>query len=277
MQGEESVATAAVIWRGGQWCADADRWTGSCWLYRRLGIEHHLWWVWWVGLLLTAANVTPSAAAMTAETQNAVVTVVTVTVVVSLLWCKICHIRLLLLCRVAFICVGITMLHALRWCCQFCICPHLLRSLVSRNQARGVTCYHGGGMCYSHGVTSAVWVHHCCTAWSECEVGSRCYSCDVTCVKCVRGAVYFHHCCAVYLEKEPGRQCYMCYSSCVTFVTCNRCRVGPQLLCNVWQCYMCYSYDVTFVTCYRCCVGPQLLCDVVRECGTVWWQTAVCG
>lgn len=67
-----------------------------------------------MGLLLTAANVTPSAAAMTAETQNAVVTVVAVTVVVSLLWCKICHIRLLLLCRVAFICVGITMLHALR-------------------------------------------------------------------------------------------------------------------------------------------------------------------
>ena len=58
------------------------------------------------GVAVTAANVTPSAVAMTAETQTAVVTVVAVAVVVSLLWCKICRIRLLLFCRVAFILCG---------------------------------------------------------------------------------------------------------------------------------------------------------------------------
>ena len=57
----------------------------------------------------------------------------------------------------------------------------------SRNQARGVACYHGGGMCYSHGVAGAVWVLHCCTAWSECGPGSRCYSCAVTRVSVLGG------------------------------------------------------------------------------------------
>ena len=84
-------------------------------------------------------------------------------------------------------------------------------------------------MCYSCDVTC---VKHVMGVVYVDEAGRgcyMCYSCDVSCVK----RVYVHRCCAVYPKKEPGRQCYMCYSSGVTFVTCYRCRVDPQLLCNV--------------------------------------------